>query len=240
MVDTRMLPVVPSPEQTPKPTAGGTSPMLNRRAALQGLAAGVGASLALPFALEGHEHPVERHAAARATAARPEDDAKLEFLDAHQFATLAVVAELIVPGAKATASDRFIDSVLAVESTETQQRFLSALGAFDGAAIERHRKPFKELTEAEQVGLLEEMSTQEPTKADQTANGEQSGEQRSDRRPANLAGPARPNVRAHFDHLKEWVARSHYSSEAGMKELGWTGNLFHESYPGCTHPGGHK
>ena len=40
-------------------------------------------------------------------------------------------------------------------------------------------------------------------------------------------------------HLKGWVAGAYYSSEMGMKELGWTGDTFFEGYPGCTHPEGH-
>ena len=30
------------------------------------------------------------------------------------------------------------------------------------------------------------------------------------------------------------------SSEPGMRELGWTGNVFYPELPGCTHPGGHQ
>lgn len=40
--------------------------------------------------------------------------------------------------------------------------------------------------------------------------------------------------------LKSWVAGAHYSSEAGMKELGFTGNMFFQSFPACTHADGHR
>ena len=33
---------------------------------------------------------------------------------------------------------------------------------------------------------------------------------------------------------------AYYSSEIGMRELGWTENRFFASFPGCTHPGGHE
>jgi hypothetical protein len=45
-------------------------------------------------------------------------------------------------------------------------------------------------------------------------------------------------MRAHheeFQNLKEWIAGAYYSSEQGMRELGWNGNYAFESYPGCEH-----
>jgi len=46
-------------------------------------------------------------------------------------------------------------------------------------------------------------------------------------------------LRDHFDHLKGWVVGAHYSSEPGMRELGWTGQSFFTSFPDCPHPGKH-
>ena len=43
----------------------------------------------------------------------------------------------------------------------------------------------------------------------------------------------------YLDHLKGWIAGAYYSSEMGMKELGWTGNFTYEDFPGCQHPEGH-
>ena len=47
------------------------------------------------------------------------------------------------------------------------------------------------------------------------------------------ASPALPT-------LKSWIAGAHYSSEAGMKELGFTGNMFFQSFPACTHAEDHE
>ncbi len=41
--------------------------------------------------------------------------------------------------------------------------------------------------------------------------------------------------RDHFHNLKEWIVGAYYSSEQGMRELGWNGNYAFESYPGCEH-----
>ena len=45
----------------------------------------------------------------------------------------------------------------------------------------------------------------------------------------------RLTLRDHFEHLKGWIADAYYSSEAGRKELGDTGQMFFTSFPDCTH-----
>jgi hypothetical protein len=39
--------------------------------------------------------------------------------------------------------------------------------------------------------------------------------------------------------LKGWVSGAYYSSEMGMRELGWTEDRVFASFPGCEHPEGH-
>ncbi len=41
--------------------------------------------------------------------------------------------------------------------------------------------------------------------------------------------------REDFHNLKDWIVGAYYSSEQGMRELGWNGNYAFESYPGCEH-----
>ena len=36
-----------------------------------------------------------------------------------------------------------------------------------------------------------------------------------------------------FENLKEWIVDAYYSSEVGMKELGWDGNFAFDKYPAC-------
>lgn len=136
-----------------------------------------------------------------------------EFLDPHQVKTLEALAEAIVPGSAAARVGPFLDQLLAVESAADQQAFLGALGAFDMAAIARHGKPWIGITASEQDVLLRE---------------------------ASAADAGTSPLRGHFQNLKNWIAGAYYSSEPGMRELGWTGNMFHQELPGCTHPGGHQ
>jgi hypothetical protein len=41
--------------------------------------------------------------------------------------------------------------------------------------------------------------------------------------------------RDHFSHLKDWITVAYYSSEEGMRELGWTENRAFRTFPGCEH-----
>ena len=36
-----------------------------------------------------------------------------------------------------------------------------------------------------------------------------------------------------FSHLKDWITTAYYSSEEGMRELGWNGNHAFRTFPGC-------
>ena len=186
-----------------------------RRAMLQTLLGGVGAGLALPSMVEA-QHPVQHHLASATGVEQAQKKAaaaayKPEFFDAHQLKTLEVLAEAIVPGSTAAKVAPFLDQLIAVESTQNQRAVLGALGAFDMAAITAHGKAWTGVTAAQQDALLQDAS-----------------------------GVPTSKLRSAFQNLKGWIAGAYYSSEPGMRELGWTGNVFHGELPGCTHPGGHS
>lgn len=50
---------------------------------------------------------------------------------------------------------------------------------------------------------------------------------------------ARMEEKPAFKNLKTWVSGAYYSSEIGMRELGWTPNRFFPQFPGCEHSGDH-
>jgi hypothetical protein len=190
---------------------------VSRRAAMQTLVAAVSAGFAMPTAVHA-QHPIHAHLAHPEAVALTQQRAaaaaagEFEFLDAHQARTLAALAEMIVPGATAARVAPFLDQLLAVESPANQRDFLGALGAFDMAAIAKHGKVWTAITPQEQDALMREASAAESATA----------------------------IRTHFENLKTWIAGAYYSSEPGMRELGWTGNVFYPELPGCTHPGGHQ
>jgi hypothetical protein len=207
---------------------------IGRRALLQSLAGGIGAGLVVP-GLADAQHPVHQHLAnqARTTAAAKKAAVpayKPEFFDAHQLATLEGLAERIVPGSTKAKVAPFVDQLAAVDTPVNQTSLLGALGAFDMLAIEKHQKPWKALTAAEQDALLTEASTAKSGRG-------MPGPEFDPRRPAPMAGAM--TIRDHFDGLKGWIAGAYYSSEIGMRELGWTGEMFFQKLPGCDHPDGH-
>jgi len=201
----------------PIPLSPISSDGMPRRAALQVLLGGAGAAFALPAALDA-QHPMQQHLANPSVIADAQQRAAATapapaFLDSHQVKTLEVLAEAIVPGSTKARVGPFIDQLLAVDSAANQRAFLGALGAFDMAAINRHGTAWIGITPAQQDAVLRDAST-----ADEKTSA----------------------LRAHFQNLKDWIAGAYYSSETGMRELGWDGNVVHAQLPGCTHPGGHQ
>jgi Gluconate 2-dehydrogenase subunit 3 len=200
----------------PIPLTPVASEGMPRRAALQVLLGGAGAAFALPVVIDA-QHPMHQHLANPSVVAHAQQRAAAAastpvFLDSHQVKTLDALAEAIVPGSTGAKVGPFIDQLLSVDSAANQRAFLGALGAFDMAAINRHGAPWIGITPAQQDALLRDAST-----ADEKTSA----------------------FRAHFQNLKDWIAGAYYSSETGMRELGWDGNVVHAQLPGCTHPGGH-
>lgn len=215
----------------PEPSRG-----LGRREALQILAGAMGAGIGVPGLAEGH--PLHSHLADQASVAQAEAKAaagKPDFLDAHQLSTLRALAERIVPGASKANTAEFIDQLLAVDTQTNQRNFLTALGAFEGRAFARARRPWLALSDADQNEILTEASTMPSgvPEAEPWTPGKPIGT------TSTTAGAPRVTLRDHFDLIKGWIAGAYYSSEIGMRELGWTGNIFHAEFTGCPHPGGH-
>jgi hypothetical protein len=204
---------------------------------MQILAGAIGAGAAIPGLAEGH--PMQSHLRDHVLVAQAEAKVSSagwqpEFLDTHQFETLKSLAERIVPGAAKAKTTEFIDQLLAVDTRPNQRRFLSAIGAFEGRSLERTRRPWTGLTAAEQNEMLREAST--------TSSGVPADQPWTAGSPIGVpaaAEPGRLTLRDQFDLLKGWIAGAYYSSEIGMRELGWTGNVLHAEFPGCQHPGGH-
>ncbi len=203
--------------------AGG---QLTRREMVRRLVAGVGASAAWP--LMAASHPI--HALFRNEAVLDEAeylgaaDWKPLFLNAQQNESLIAIAESIVPGSTKAQVNRFIDLLLSVDTDKHKKEFVAALAAFEAEAQKRFAKNFPALDESQKSQLLTDASA---TPARQNSDGVEAGEKRA-------------GLHEHFDNLKGWVSGAYYSSEMGMKELGWTADRVFASFPGCEHPEGHS
>jgi Gluconate 2-dehydrogenase subunit 3 len=133
------------------------------------------------------------------------------FLSAEQNEGLQSISEAMIPGSTSALVNRFIDLLLSVESGTRQQKFIASLSAMQAEGRRQFGNSFEKLSAPQRDALLTSVSTS----SENSANRES------------------------FEDLKEWIVASYYSSEAGMKELGWTPNRFFPNFPGCTHPDGH-
>jgi hypothetical protein len=212
--------------------ADNTEPTPGRRQVLQVLAGGVGAGLAVPALVAGESAHAHAAAPAVAAAAEPPAAALPTLLDAGELELLKSLAEAIVPGSTEAGVAAFLDQLVAVDTREQQQSFLAALGAMQGEALRRYGKSWLTLDKAQQNELLTAASTGDPSRKPRYWKP---GE------PVLVPPPPKlpPTLRDRFDLLKERIATAYYSSEKGMKELGWTGQMVHTGFPGCTHADGH-
>lgn len=213
----------------------GSGRSLTRREWVQRMLAGAGAGMAVPGLASANSAPARLAAIAAPSAAPAEattGEWKPEFFSDYQNQTLIAVAEKIVPGSTRVQVNRFLDVALGAETQAIQQKFVTSLNALEGESLRRFTQSFKELSADQQDEVLTAASTASPSNssfADASAVG-----------TAPAAHASAPNLRDYFDYLKGWISTAYYSSQAGMKELGWTGDNFFETFPGCQHPGGHS
>ena len=158
------------------------------------MVAAVGAVAALPLL------PPDLEAFTRAIRARM--GSGLRVLDPHQHATVATVADLIIPAtdtppASAGNVAEFIDVVLADwYADDDRAAFLAGLADLDAQARAAFGKAFVEGTPAQQTGLLQGLD-------EETSRWNES--------PSKTRGPEP------FFHRMKWLTvYGYYSSEAGL------------------------
>jgi len=83
---------------------------------------------------------------------------------------------------------------------------MQAIGAFERAAREAHATPWKTLTETQATALLTRISSAPDSDVNRQA----------------------------FDRIKGAVSETYYSTEVGMKELGWNGSMTFTPPSACT------
>jgi hypothetical protein len=210
------LPVIQEP--------AAASGQLTRREMVERLLAGMAAGAAWP--LLAASHPIYEMLRSDALLEKAEKlgaaDWKPVFLDAEQDEDLNAIAEAIVPGSTKARVNRFLDLLLSVDTDIHKKEFVAALAAFGAESQKRFGKRFPSLDGPQQNMLLTDAATA-PAKED----------------AAGGAGKENSGLNKHFGNLKGWVGGAYYSSETGMRELGWTDDRVFRSFPGCEHPEGH-
>jgi hypothetical protein len=134
---------------------------------------------------------------------------------------LVVLAEKIVPGSEKAQVNRFIDLLLSQDNEKHQRGFVDALTAFEVESGKRFGKGLPVLDGAQLDDILTDASVNK-------VGGQATSGEREEK-----------GLHVHFENLKGWVTGAYYSSEMGMRELGWTEDRVFASFPGCEHPEGH-
>jgi len=207
---------------------------LTRREVLQRVFAGMGATLAAPLAAGAH--PVMRHLARLASLPAGDDAANWtpQFLNAEQNDELIAISERILPGAGAVHVNRVIDLLMTVETDENRKLLTAALTALDGQATKQFHSGIAKLPPGQVDEVLTVCAEQEPPHAEH--DDDASGWKLNERTPLTAA----PNLRDHFENLKGWIVATYYSSEAGLRELGWNDDYYFEAPAECKHADGHQ
>jgi hypothetical protein len=197
---------------------------LSRREMVRRLLAGMGAGVAWP--LVAASHPIHEMFKNEAVLEEAEKlggaDWKPIFLNAQQNESLIAIADTIVPGSTKAQVNRFLDLLLSVDMEKHRKEFVAALGAFEEESQKRFGKGFPSLDDSQQHTLLTDAAAA-PVKDGAAGN----------------AANETSGLHEHFKNLKGWVSGAYYSSEVGMRELGWTEDRVFASFPGCEHPEGH-
>jgi hypothetical protein len=174
----------------------------------------IGATCAYPFASDelygqtvagAHQHSP---APARALP---------HFFNEDDFATISRIADLIIPetdtpGAVGAGVPAYIDLVIA-RNTDQQALVADGLRWLNGEAGRVAGKAFIELTEEQQLSILEPLCAAMDANKNSTAKNIQ-----------------------FFSLLKNLTADGYYTSQIGlMDELGYKGNMALAAYPDCVH-----
>jgi gluconate 2-dehydrogenase gamma chain len=189
---------------------------IDRREAMKSVAVGVGAVTSLPILkdvafAQGHQHHVTAPMVAEAASQAP------TFFNKHQYATITELASLIIPtdetpGAREAKVNEYIDMIVGESAFDVQKVFLDGLAWLDKTSKERHKKSFVDLTQAQQVAILTEISkTKSPSPQDEVQG-------------------------RFFKAIKDATIDGFYTSKIGIEELGYQGNTVLDEFPGCTHP----
>lgn len=198
---------------------------LTRRDVVRRLLAAAGAGTVWPLVAASHPiHELLRNEALLDEAEKlGAADWRPLVLNAQQDETLSTLAERIVPGSTKAEVDRFIDLLLSVDTAEHKQKFEESLAAFEAESQKRFGNRFPSLDASQQNMLLTDASAH-PAKEDSSDSAERENQ----------------GLHKDFENLKGWISGAYYSSELGMRELGWTPDRVFASFPGCEHPEGHS
>lgn len=203
---------------------------VERRSLLKGLAAGLTGAIVDAAPSEARDPaPDSGQGGTTPAATTTAPVAPAVLLDAHQRATLASLADLILPGAVAAGAAARVDRVAAVDTPVAQRRLLNAIARFDLEARAAAGVRWIDLAQAEQIAVLRRAAEGDPGQRPQPAWT------RGQPVPLPTLPPPPTTLRDHLDVLKIAIGSAFATTEAGMRALGWSGQSSWRELPGCAH-----
>lgn len=137
---------------------------------------------------------------------------KPTFFQSAEFKTVEALSERIIPrsdtpGAKDAGVALLIDKAI-VANPNLVNYYRSGIADLNGLSIESYGEEFIALTEQQQIAVLTPLSLDSES-----------------------------SLGKFFTMVKDMTIDGYYKTEAGLKtELGWHGNTYLASFPGCDHP----
>ena len=161
-------------------------------------------------AQEAHEHA----AAAQAQAAKRAAPFKPKFFTAHEYATVAVLVDLVIPRDERSGSatdagvPAFMDFMM-VDQPQRQVAMRGGLALVDRLSEDRFGRRFLALAEAQRRGVLDEIAY--------TSNPD----------------PGLGHAIAFFSSFRDLTASGFWSTKMGIQDLQYKGNTFVAEWEGC-------
>ncbi len=193
---------------------------VTRRAVLKSLsmtlAAGSAAagSVLRVIPIEAAEHA--HHAIEEEKNTNPAGAYAPKFFDAHGYKTLQALCETIIPpdpdagGAVEAGAPEFID-LLTSENSDYQSLLGELLRCIDATSTAKFGKAWVECAKEQQAQVLDRIAYRRNTESD-----------------ANLERPVEL-----FSFLRNFAADGFFTSKIGIQYLGYKGNTYLTSFPGC-------
>jgi gluconate 2-dehydrogenase gamma chain len=188
---------------------------ISRRSILKSLTMGAAATSVLRvIPLQAAEHAHRMIMAEK--KASPAGAFTPKYFDVHGYKTLQALCQTIFPadsdsgGAIEAGAPEFID-LLTSENKEYQAVLGGGLMWLDGTCTDRYGKVYLDCDPEQQTEILDKIAYRKNAVADSSLN---------------------PGV-AFFSFLRNMTADGFFTSEIGVKYLGYIGNTFVKEFPGC-------
>ena len=203
---------------------------MDRRKSLKAIALGtLSAGMLLDACKTDTKKEVDAKGAEPAlTLDRAEEEKKREkellattFFTPHEMATITILADIIIPrdDISGSASDAkvpdFIEFMVK-DRPENQIPMRGGLRWLDVESLKRFEKPFKDLDQKQQLNIVDDIAYPEITYKDEKGNKVQKGRKVKIGMAQGIA---------FFNLMRDMTASGFYTSEIGVKDVGYAGNV---------------